>query len=101
MGNTEINVNELLNKAYEKMFNGAMSKRYQTMTMQASNLKFKIYEGYGNATYKWELQFEKCIDFGYGNYKSFYFGTDLELGKFLFDCGSNKGLPKGAKGVLG
>lgn len=94
------NANELLNKAYEKMFNGAVARKYSVMTMKTSNLKFRIYEGYENATYKWELQFEKSIDFGYGNYRIFNFKTDLELGKFLFECGANDGLPKGAKGVL-
>ena len=93
-------VNELLNAAYEKMFNGLMAKRYQTMTMKQSELNFRIYEGYGDANYKWELQFEKSVDFGYGNYKSFTFNSDLELGKFVFECGANNGLPKGAKGIL-
>jgi len=96
----EINVTELLNNAYIKMFNGVMVRRYQVMTMKTSDLKFRVYEGYGDANYKWELQFEKSIDFGYGNYKSFTFKTDLELGKFLFECGSNNGLPSGAKGIL-
>ena len=95
-----MNTNDLLNKAYIKMFEGAIAKRYQVMTMKKSNLNFRIYEGYGNDTYKWEVQFEKPIDFGYGNYKRFTFKSDIELGKFLFECGANEGLPKGAKGII-
>ena len=68
--------------------------------MKTSKLKFRLYEGYGDMNYKWEIQFEKSIDFGYGNYKRFTFKTNLELGKFLFECGSNDGLPKGAKGII-
>lgn len=96
----EINTTELLEKAYMKMFNAVLAKRYTVITMKVSNLKFRIYDGYGNAKYKWELQFEKSIDFGYGNYKSFTFQSDRDLGKFLFDCGANNGLPKGAIGIL-
>jgi len=95
-----MNAMELLEQAYNKMFNGAMAKRYSEMTMKDSGLKFRIYEGYGDANYKWELQFDKSVDFGYGNYKSFTFKTDMELGKFLFECGANNGLPKGAKGIM-
>lgn len=95
-----MNTDELLKTAYKKFSDAAISKLHQVLTMKKSNLKFKIYEGYGDANYKWELQFEKSIDFGYGNYKSFTFKTDLELGKFLFECGANEGLPKGAKGII-
>ena len=95
-----MDVNELLNKAYEKMFNGVMAKRHQVLTMKGSDLQFRVYEGYGDMNYKWEVQFENSIDFGYGNYKSFTFKSDLELGKFLFECGANNGIPKGAKGIL-
>lgn len=98
----DINVNELLEKAYNKMFEGAMSRRYNEMTMKASGLKFRIFEGNQRIgeTFKWELEFDKSIDFGYGNWKKFYFKSDIALGKFLFECGANNGLPKGAKCIL-
>lgn len=97
-----LNVNELLEKAYDKTFNACLSKRYNEMTMKESELKFRIYPGNQKIgeTFKWELEFDKSIDFGYGNWKKFYFKSDRELGKFLFDCGTNNGLPKGAKCIL-
>ena len=94
-----MNINGLLNAGYE-MFSEAVARIHEAQTMEHSNISYRIYEGYGDANYKWELQFEKAIDFGNGNYKSFTFKTDTELGKFLFDCTANEGLPKGAKGVL-
>lgn len=98
----EINVNELLEAAYIKMFNGAMAKKYNEMTMKESGLKFRVYAGNARIgeTFKWELEFNKSIDFGYGNWKKFYFNSDRALGKFLFECGCNNGLPSGAKGIL-
>lgn len=93
-----MNVIELLNKGYEKCFEELELQK--VMTLEGSNLNFRIYEGYGDATYKWELQFEKSVDFGRGNYKSFTFKSDLELGKFVFECKANNGLPKGAIGII-
>lgn len=99
---SEMNVMELLEKAYMKMFEGAMKKRYNEMTMKDSGLKFRIWQGskLAHETFAWKLEFDRSIDFGYGNWKVFYFNSDRDLGKFLFECGSNNGLPQGAKGTL-
>lgn len=98
----ELNVVEILEKAYDKMFKGAMSKRYNEMTMKGSGLKFRVFAGskIANETFEWCLEFDKSVDFGYGNWRKFYFNSDRELGKFLFECGANNGLPKGAKGIF-
>ena len=98
----EINVMEVLERAYTKMFEAAKSRKYNEMTMKGSGLKFRIYEGskLAHETFAWQLEFNRPIDFGYGNWKVFYFNSDRELGKFLFECGANNGLPNGAKGVI-
>lgn len=98
----EINVMEVLERAYTKMFEAAKSRKYNDMTMKGSGLKFRIYEGnkLAHEKFAWKLEFNRPIDFGYGNWKVFYFNSDRALGKFLFECGANNGIPSGAKGIL-
>ena len=98
----EINVMEVLEKAYTKMSTAAIKNKYNDMTMKGSGLKFRIYEGnkIAHETFAWKLEFNRSIDFGYGNWKVFYFNSDRALGKFLFECGANNGIPSGAKGIL-
>lgn len=97
----ELNVMELLEQAYIKCFEGAKNNRWNDMTMKKSGLKFRVREGgkHTNATYKWTVEFNQSIVFDYGNWRTFYFDSDIELGKFLFECGANDGMPKKAKGV--
>ena len=93
-----MNILELLENGYKKCFNEL--ELHKTMKMKNSNLNFNIYKGYGDDNYEYELHFEKSIEFENCNYKKFYFKSDLELGKFIFECKANNGLPKGAKGIL-
>ena len=103
MENTNLNVQELLNQAYDKYANAAIAKRYNTITMKDSGLKFRIYEGnkIANETFAWKLEFNKTIDFGYGNWRVFYFNSDRALGRFLFETDCNGGVPKGGKICVG
>lgn len=98
----EINVMELLEKSYMKIFAAAIKNKYNDMTMKGSGLKFRIREGnkITHERFAWKLEFDRSIDFGYGNWKVFYFDSDRALGKFLFECGINNGLPKGAKCII-
>lgn len=94
-----MNANEILTKAYIKIATVLINKKYERHTLKGSNVGFMLYEGnkeIHKETWKYRLDFEKPFDFGYGIWRTFYFNSDEALGRFLFECGINNGMPRGA-----
>lgn len=94
-----MNANEILTKAYIKIATALINKKYERHTLKGSNVGFMLYEGnkkIHKETWKYRLDFEKPFDFGYGIWNKFYFNSDEALGRFLFECGMNNGMPRGA-----
>jgi hypothetical protein len=93
----EVNALGLLKKAYKVKFDEVIKNRYKTQQLKKSNIKFSIFSGEKEGC--WEIHFEKCFIFNGNLYSKFYFNNDLEVGKFIFDCEVNDGMPKGASGI--
>lgn len=95
-----INANEVLTAAYIKCADTLIADQYNDHFLKVSNAKFHLYMPGKNETWKYQIQFERSFEFGYGNWKTFYFNSKEALGRFLFETSLNNGMPKGATGFV-